>query len=85
MESLLSSNGTSAVFLDYMNKEKIIPNDPKDYETSMNAEQKADLERAIKINSIVYISLILSVKSDPGFGWVDRQKQRSNQMSLGRV
>lgn len=68
-----------------MNKEKIIPNDPKDYETSMNAEQKADLERAIKINSIVYISLILSVKSDPGFGWVDRQKQRSNQMSFGRV
>jgi len=54
-----------------LKKKGNLPDDPEDYETGMNAEQKAAAEKAIKLNSIAYSSLILSVQGDPGFGRVN--------------
>ena len=54
-----------------LKKKGNLPQDPEDYDTGMNAEQKAVEERAIKMNSIAYSTLILSVEGDPGFGLVD--------------
>jgi len=54
-----------------LEKKGNLPDNPEDYETGMNAEQKAAVEKAIKLNSIAYSILILSVKGDPGFGRVD--------------
>ena len=51
-----------------LKKKGKLPQDPEDYDTGMNAEQKAAAERAIKMNSITYSTLILSVEGDPGFG-----------------
>ena len=54
-----------------LKKKGNLPQDPEDYDTGMSAEQKAAAERAIKMNSIAYSTLILSVEGDPGFGRVD--------------
>ena len=54
-----------------LKKKGDLPDNPEDYETGMNAEQKAAAEKAIKLNSIAYSSLILSVQGDPGFGRVN--------------
>ena len=54
-----------------LKRKENLPEDPADYDTRMNADQKAATERAIKLNSITYSILILSAKGDPGFSQLD--------------
>ena len=44
-----------------LKKKGNLPEDPEDCDTCMDADQKTATERAIKLNSIAYSTLILSV------------------------
>ena len=59
-----------------LKKKGNLPQDPEDYDTGMNAEQKAAAERAIKMKSTAYSTLILSVEGDPGFVQVDSARTK---------